>query len=170
MQCTVEPCTVEPCAVEQPASSLQPTPQLTAFVNRLNRNKRLYAGPDRRIDCRQPVVLPVVVRPIDEQGRPLAPPLAMVTRDVSTWGVGLVHEQPLFYDRLALRMIVDGEEVNLVGEVRWREPLGPFYMCGCKVVAKLFEFPTWSASVVGSPQKHCRTDPPATTWQSSELA
>jgi len=170
VQCTVEQCAVEANAFEQSTLSLQPSSQLVAFVNRLHRNARLYVGPERRIDVRQPVVLPVIVRPIDEQGRPLAPPLAMVSRDVSTWGVGLVHEQPMFYDRLALRMTVDGEDVNLVGEVRWREPLGPFYMCGCKVVARLTEFPTWSASVSGASPNYCRTDPPAAMCQTSQLA
>ena len=151
-------------AIEQPGSSLQPSPQLGAFAKRLNRNAQLRLGPERRSEPRQPIVLSVIAQPIDGKGQPVGPPFAAVTRDLSTWGVGLVHEQPMIYDRLALRLNVDSEEALLVGEVRWRSPQGPFYACGCQVTGRLDQFPE------PPPRVHCasptpnRIDPPSDSW------
>ena len=154
-----------PGTIEQPVLPLQLSQQLVAFVVRLNRNAQHHVGPERRAEPREPVVLPVVAQPIDERRRPIGYPMALVTRDLSTWGIGLVHEQPMVYDRLALRLNVDGEEVLLIGDVRWRGPLGPFYSCGCHVVAKLDQFPE-----LPQPQVHClsgsprRIDPPQASF------
>jgi hypothetical protein len=85
--------------------------------------------------------MPVIVQPVDEQFCPVGAPLAMVTRDISSKGFGLVHEQRLTCDRFAMRLIFLDEDAVLVGEVRWRRPVGPFYSCGCEVIAKLDCFP-----------------------------
>jgi len=152
------------CIVESSVSSPQPSPQLIAFVNRQIRNTQSYEGPERRTEQRQHVVLPVTVQPIDEQLGPLGQPLAMVTHNLSAGGVALVHEQPMNYNRVALRMSVDGEEVLLIGEIRWRGPLGPFNMCGCKVIAKLDRFPATPARVYESPSILTKADAAADLW------
>jgi hypothetical protein len=128
--------------IEQPSLSLQPSPLLVAFAKRQVRNAQMHAGPERRNESRELMVIPVVVQPIDEHNFPLAQPLAMVTRDLATRGVSLIHEQRLLYDRLALRFIVQDEEAILVGAVRWKKPVGPFYSCGCEIVGRLDTFPS----------------------------
>ncbi len=65
----------------------------------------------------------------------------MVTRDISARGFGLIHEERLNHDWLALRLSMPEDNAVLVGEVRWRKPAGPFYACGCEVIAKLDDFP-----------------------------
>jgi len=130
------------CIVKTTSLLLQPSSLLVAFAKRQVRNAKLYAGPERRSEPRDLVVMPVVVQPVDEQLCPLGEPLAMVTRDLSPKGVGLIHEQRLPHDRIAIRLLVQADEVILVGAVRWRKPLGPFYLCGCEIVDKLPCFPT----------------------------
>jgi len=129
------------CIADQLNLGMQPSPLLIAFVQRLNSAVPYFEGLEQRWESRHLIVMPVLVQPIDDERRPVARPLTMVTRDISTWGVGLVHYQLTSLDRLALRMTVEGEEVLLVGEVRWQKPIGPFYLFGCQVTAKLDHFP-----------------------------
>jgi len=129
-----------PCLIETPSLS-QPLPSLVAFVKRQIRNAEAYAGPERRAELRRSIVMPVIAQPIDEEFRAIGGPLAMVTRDISPKGIGLVQEERLIYDRLAIRLAFSEEVAVLVGEVRWRKPVGPFYSCGCEVIAKLENMP-----------------------------
>jgi hypothetical protein len=133
------------CIAKQPILDRQPSPQLIAFVERLNCAVPYFEGLEQRWESRHLIVMQVLVQPIDDERRPIARPLTMVTRDLSTWGVGLVHDQLLSHNRLALRLTVGGDEVLLVGELRWRKPIGPFYLFGCQVTAKLDHFPDFPA-------------------------
>ena len=130
-----------PIVVEKKPSTLEPSLLLLAFVKRLIRNAQEYPGPERRSEERQGVALPATVQPMDEHTRPIGQPIAMVTHSLSKGGVGLVHEQPMHHDRLAIQFFVDGEEVVLAGVVKWRFPLGPYNSFGCEVTAKLSSFP-----------------------------
>jgi hypothetical protein len=121
--------------------SLEPWSHLVAFAERQVRNVPTYAGPGRRRELRHLLVMPVIAQPVDAHFRPLAAPLAMVTRDLSKRGVCLIHEARLSHERLALRLELDEGDAILVAMVRWRRPLGPFYSCGCEIVAKLDRFP-----------------------------
>jgi len=129
------------CIIEIRPLSQQPLPSLIAFVKRQIRNAEVYAGPERREALRRSIVMPVIAQPIDEEFRAIGGPLAMVTRDISPNGIGLVQEERLIYDRLAIRLAFSEEVAVLVGEVHWRKPVGPFYACGCEVIAKLDNMP-----------------------------
>jgi hypothetical protein len=82
---------------------------------------------------------------VDEQGSALGAPFALVTRDISPKGIGLVHSEPMDQTLLALQMYLAGEEVNLVADVQWCRALGPFYYFGGRFVKKLESFPNLNA-------------------------
>jgi len=127
-----------------PTFFLQPSAELMAFAKRQIGNVSPYVGTELRMERREFVVLPVNAILIDEALRPLGPPLAMVTHSLSLCGIGLIHENPLSHDLLALRLVVQGDEELLVGAVHWRKSLGPFNICGCEIIARLDQFPTSS--------------------------
>lgn len=129
--------------LEKSAPPLRLSPQLVAFVKRQIRNAALLAGPERRDECRQAIIVPAIVQPIDRQFRAIDAPIAMVTRDVTARGIALVHEDRILFDLLAMQLGLPDEETILVGEVRWKKPVGPYYSCGCEVIAKLDELPEY---------------------------
>src|SRR5262249_15229973 len=117
-----------PCTFEAAESSLHPSASLVSFVKRQVRNAQLQAGPERREEVRQMIVVPAIVQPVDENRQPIGEPVAMVTRDITTRGVGLVHEEPLWHERVAIRLDAEGLDDNeiLIADVVWNRPLGPF--------------------------------------------
>jgi hypothetical protein len=122
--------------------SLQPSPLLVDFVSRQVRHAQLHLGAERRMESRASIVMPVMVQPIDAHFQAIGGPLAMVVREISSRGFSLVGEERLDCDWIALRLKPPEEEAVLVGEILWKKPVGPFYACGCEVIAKLDEFPT----------------------------
>jgi hypothetical protein len=116
---------------------LEPIPELVAFAQRQVRNAKLHHGTERRSEHRHLVVVPVVAQPVNEDFVAIDSPFPMVTRDISTTGVGLIHTEYTDHRWLALRMTVAGECVELASKVLWCQALGPFYSLGCQVVANL---------------------------------
>jgi hypothetical protein len=87
------------------------------------------------------LVMPVVVHPVDEHIRPAGNPHAMVVRDISAEGLGLVAEHPFPFSRIVVRLSFPEEGKLLAAEVRWSRPMGPFYHIGCEVIGHLKSFP-----------------------------
>jgi hypothetical protein len=110
------------------------------FVERQVCRDEGYAGPERRSEHRMLLVMPVIVQGVDEELGPLGEPQAMVVRDLTKKGLGLVHEQPFPHERIIVRLSYPEEGKLLAAEVRWNKALGPFYHLGCEVVAKLESF------------------------------
>jgi hypothetical protein len=135
-----------PCTFEAAESSLHPSASLVAFVKRQVRNAQLQAGPERREELRQMIVVSAIVQPVDENHQPIGEPVAMVTRDITARGVGLVHEEPLWHERVAIRLDAEGLDVNeiLIADVVWNRPLGPFCLIGCEVTARVGNSPLTS--------------------------
>jgi hypothetical protein len=73
------------------------------------------------------------VYPADENFNPIGPSSAMVIRDISSRGLGLVHEEPVDWPLILVRIpLVETE--SLVGAVvRWRRAAGPFHAMGCEI-------------------------------------
>jgi len=115
----------------------QPPAELVSFVERHIRDAQPYAGKERRSEGRYLMVLPVTAQPVDEQYVAIGAPFAVVTRDISPKGIGLVHTEPIDRTLLALQMSLADEEVNLVAEVQWCRAFGPFYYIGARFVRKL---------------------------------
>jgi hypothetical protein len=110
------------------------------FVERQVCRDEGYAGPERRSEHRMLLVMPVIVQGVDEELGPLGEPQAMVVRDLTKKGLGLVHEQPFSHERIVVRLSYPEEGTLLAAEVRWNKALGPFYHLGCEVLAKLESF------------------------------
>jgi hypothetical protein len=119
----------------------QPPAELVSFVERYIRNTRPHEGLERRSQRRYLMVVPVMAQPVNEQFSPTAAPFAIVTRDISPKGIGLVHSEPVDQTLLALQMVLADEEVNLVADIQWCKAFGPFYYFGGKFIKKLQSFP-----------------------------
>jgi hypothetical protein len=111
------------------------------FARRQLVNATLYKGPDKRTEGRHPMMLPALVVPIDERNQPIDDVFEVVTRDVASTSIGLFHQEPLNHKRLALHMFMAGTEVNLVLQIVWKGPMGPFYGSAGWYVDRLEEFP-----------------------------
>ena len=131
-----------PTTLEHPLS-LWPSSALMAFVQRQVFRDTPNAGMERRTEPRLVLGMPVIVHGVDERISPIGEPQAMVIRDFSRKGTGLVHELPFEHRRIVMRLSYPEEGTLLAAEVRWSKPLGPFYQLGCEIVAKLKSFPAF---------------------------
>jgi PilZ domain len=124
------------CTDEAPALPFQPSPSVVAFVRRQVSQAELYKGQDRRAELRHLLVRPVLVYPADEKFSPVGPSRAMVIRDVSPRGLGLVHEEPLNLGLILVRISLPEIEALVGAEVRFSRAVGPFYYFGCEIDAQ----------------------------------
>ncbi len=120
---------------------LEPPAELLSFAQRQVRNARSHRDAERRSEERELLVVPVLVTPVDEAFRAVGSRFTVVTRDISRHGIGLVHLERINHRLLAIQTHLANEEVTLVAEVVWQKPMGPFENIGCKIVARLKEFP-----------------------------
>lgn len=132
--------------MDRSPKELAPPQELIDFAERHIRNASVYSKLERREQKRHFIVVPVVAVPVDEQFQPIGDAVALVTRDISSKGIGLVHFEPLSQGLLAIRMRLAGDEVNVVIEIGWSKPLGPFELSGGRFVAKLESFPEQNRS------------------------
>ena len=120
---------------------LKPPASLVSFVKRQIRDAHLQRDVDRREEERHLMLVSVLAQPVDEQYRAIGEPFALVTRDISEKGIGLVHTEPITDNLLAIQMSLAGEEVNVVIRLLWSKALGPFHYIGGEFVAKSVSFP-----------------------------
>ena len=121
------------CTAEAPVLSLQPLPALLAFVQRQVSQAEPYTGQERWEALRQLLARPVLVYPADENFSPSGPSRIMVIRDISPRGLGLVHEEPLEWPLILVRISFPEIEALVGAVVRWSRPAGPFYVMGCEI-------------------------------------
>ena len=118
--------------------------ELFDFARRQVVNALLYKGDERRREGRHPMVVPVRMVAIDEANRSLDEPFQVVTRDVSTNSIGLIHFDEFEGDRFAIHLSLAQTDVFMAIELIWSGEMGPFYGAGGRYVEKLSEFPaTW---------------------------
>ncbi len=139
-------------------ADLHPPRELLSFVERQIRNARSCSGVERRSDRRYLMAVPVLAQPVDAEHNPIGGAFAVVTRDISPKSIGLVHTDKVDHQWLALQMRLAGELVNVLVEVLWCEPLGPFEYVGGRFVAKLDSFPRNNGD---APAKGANDDPSA---------
>lgn len=129
---------------DKPARAIEtlpyPSASLLSFVKRQVAQTEAFEGLERRSALRHMLVMPVTVYPVDENIHPSAPPAAMVIRNISETGLGLVAEHPFSFPRIVVRLSFPQEGQVLAAEVRWTRPTGPFYLVGCEVIGKLESF------------------------------
>ena len=104
-------------------------------------NATLYKGNERRNEGRHHLLIPVRVVPVDHHNRPTGLAYDLITRDISASAISLVHTQPIEDQRLAIQLRIAGESVNVIIDIVWSEPLGPFYGASGEFREKLAQFP-----------------------------
>lgn len=70
--------------------------------------KTEYDNPDRRMASRYPLKVVAMTTPLDEQFQPTQAPFPVLTRDISTSGIGLVHSRPLDMKYVRLELTSPG--------------------------------------------------------------
>jgi hypothetical protein len=128
-----------PTTIDHPLS-LWPSRALLTFVERHVRSAEPFVGEDRRTEERVLVAMPVIVQPVDQELKPIGKAQAMVVRDITRKGLGLVHDGPFPFKRIVVRLTHPEEGTLLAAEVRWNKALGPFNVLGCDVFKKLDRF------------------------------
>jgi len=118
-----------------------PSAALVAFVKRQVSYAERFTGKEQRTVPRLLQVMPVIVQGVENDLSLVGKPRAMVTRDISPRGMGLVYEQPFHHCRIVVRLSYPEEGKILAAEVRWTKPLGPFYQLGCAIIERLERFP-----------------------------
>jgi hypothetical protein len=115
--------------------------ELIDFARRQVVNATLYKGDERRSEGRHPMMLPVRAVQVDDENQPLGPSFDLITRDLSSKSISLIHTDRIDCDRLAIHFFIAGTDVNLVIELVWSGEMGPFYGAAGRFVVKLDEFP-----------------------------
>ena len=118
-----------------------PSAALVAFVKRQVSYAERFTGKEQRTVPRLLQVMPVIVQGVENDLSLVGKPRAMVTRDISPRGMGLVYEQPFHHCRIVVRLSYPEEVKILTAEIRWTKPLGPFYQLGCAITGRLESFP-----------------------------
>jgi hypothetical protein len=85
--------------------------------------------------------MPVIVQAVDDDLAPLGLPQPMVICDISPNGAQLVYEREFEHRQVIIRLSCPEEGTILAGEVQWFKPLGPFYLMGCQIMARLDHHP-----------------------------
>ncbi len=124
------------------AFSTSAPPELISFVERQVRDAQPFPWREQRLEKRNLMVVPVLGRPVDDAYRPIDEPFWLVSRDISSKGIGLVHMDRFDHKLLALQMSIAGEEVVVIGRVEWQRGTGPFCSTGAVFVDKLEHFPS----------------------------
>jgi hypothetical protein len=114
---------------------------LVDFARRQIVNATLYKGDERRNEGRHHIMLPVRAVPVDSYNRPIGDEFDLITRDISATAISLLDTAQIVDGRLAIQLRIAGEDVNVVIDVVWTEPLGPFYGAGGEFRDKLDHFP-----------------------------
>ena len=130
--------------IEYPASIDSLPKELVDFARRQIVNATMYKGDERRQEDRHMMMLPVRAVRVDENNQPLGETFDLITRDVSASAIGLIHSQRIHGKRLAIQFVMAGTEVNLVIDIAWSGPMGPFYGAGGPFVERLDQFPVGS--------------------------
>ena len=117
----------------------EPSANLLSFAQRLARATLPLPKADRRATERQLYFAePAVLVPVDELQEPCGEPLQAVTRDISLpSGLGLIVEESPSQERYVVQFTAAGRESNLLVEVKWHKPMGPFYYVGLQALERL---------------------------------
>lgn len=106
--------------------------QLQEIIVEYDSYKKQY----RRAEPRESVSIPVEAVELDDDFMPLSDPIHMVTRDISTGGMGMFHTQRLSakYLRLQFSSPFSLESFSVIGRVEHCTPCGKYFIIGCAFV------------------------------------
>lgn len=99
---------------------------------------RTEQADERRQRDRFRMVTSVPAIAVDEECRPIGEPFMLMTRDISTTGIALVHTEPIDAKRVVVEMTgAAGECIQIAIEILRSRRVGDFYEIGGRYVAKL---------------------------------
>lgn len=116
--------------------------ELVDFARRQYVNATMYRGDERRREKRFPMVIPVRAVEVDQNWQALCRPFDLVTKDVASTSIGLIHTERVMAEFLAINMVLAGTDLSLVIRIRHCDPMGPFYSIGATYEERLVELPT----------------------------
>ena len=125
-----------------------PSPNLLSFARRLARAALPTPVVDRRSLKRQLFFAePALLIPMSRDQEPLGEPLQAVTRDMSLpSGLGLIVEESPKHTLYSVQFTVAERDCNLLAELKWHQPMGPFHCVGLRALQRLDE-PTCETDV-----------------------
>ena len=120
--------------------TVAPSPELLAFAER----DAAAADPisatiaERREKVRLPFTVPAVVQLVDGELNALGEPIAAVTRDMTTDGLGLILDRSVNAgETIEVQFNMGGKDLNMIGDVLWCRSTGPFHVVGVRIVRSL---------------------------------
>ena len=108
-----------------------------ALLRFAERQSRIASVTERRSEGRHFIAEPVSVQFLDANMQPTGSPRVAVTRDISPSGIGLLFEGATEHDLAAVQLSIDGEDVRLLIEVRWRRLMEPFEYAGGQILQEI---------------------------------
>ena len=115
--------------------------ELFDFARRQVVNALMYKGDERRREGRHPMVVPVRMVAINDEHQATDEPFQVVTRDVSSNSIGLIHLDEITGEHFAIHLSLAQTEVIMAIELTWTGELGPFYGAAGRYVQRLEQFP-----------------------------
>jgi hypothetical protein len=115
-----------------------PSEILVRFADRTVANRNTtYVGDERRSEPRHAVAIDVLAIPLDKKFKKCGDPFIAITRDLSSSGIAMFHNQHVTAKYLALEIIdAEGVRLRLVLSVLRSSPVGLFYEIGGRFIKK----------------------------------
>lgn len=100
--------------------------------------ERGHRGKERRASQRMGVTITLPALPVDEHFQPLGEPFCMVTRNISTGGICLIHDKQLFTKYLVLELpTADRHRLQLIAHIVRSRQLGNLVEYGAEFVMRI---------------------------------
>ena len=116
--------------------TIVPSAEMSDLIQRLAPDN--YEGDERRSEERTPVVAVVPAVEVDKDYQPVGAEFTVVTRNISTRGISLLHEEKISATHLAIELPGDQEpKPQVVMEIIHSRQVGDAYEIGGKFVAKM---------------------------------
>ena len=129
MRMQTEPLGSEGASVRRDLRGIETAVELITKDTRQRESRCL----ERRSDSRLPFQRPVEIVVLDDDGTGMGAnkePIMAYTRNISSTGVGLLHDQAIQSNRVLLNFeLLGGEIVGLVASLTWCRYLGDFWYC-----------------------------------------
>lgn len=110
---------------------------VVTFIRSLIAEHQAHEGPDRRIEARSPIAVPVTIQCLDGHYRPIGAPLTTLTNNLSGGGIGFVSPQPIDTKSILIQLrSKSGDMLQLIGTVRHSTLVGTQYHVGASFVVR----------------------------------
>jgi len=117
------------------AAVVESSPEvITSFMQQVIVEYHAYGMAHRRAEPREAVAIPAIAQRVDSSLDTIGEPFHVVTRDVSSGGIGLFHPSPvpLGLLKITLSSPETHETMVLLARVEHCTPCGGFFLIGCR--------------------------------------